>query len=77
MDRVILLQFGGSVNEQFELVDMRSHVLTFENSPSFNELVARIRAVMNTGCDLCLHGRYDMRGNRPIYMMLPLGSEDE
>jgi hypothetical protein len=77
MDRVIVLQFGGSVNGQFELVDMRSHVLTFENSPSFNELVARIRAVMNTGCDLRLHGRYDMRGNRLIYMMLPLGSEDE
>jgi hypothetical protein len=32
---------------------------------------------MNVGCDLCLHGRYDMGGNRPIYMMLPLGSEDE
>jgi hypothetical protein len=77
MNRVILLQFGGSVNGQFELVDMRSHVLTFENSPSFNELVARIRAVMKTGCDLRLHGRYDMRGNRLIYMMLPLGSEDE
>jgi hypothetical protein len=77
MDRVILLQFSGSVNEQFELVGMRLHVLTFENPPSFNELVARIRAVMNTGCDLCLHSRYNMGGNRPIYMMLPLGSEDE
>jgi hypothetical protein len=31
MDRVILLHFGGSVSEQFELVDMRPHVLTFEN----------------------------------------------
>jgi hypothetical protein len=77
MDRVILLQFGGSVNEQFELVGMRLHVLTFENPPSFNELVARIRAVMNTGCDLRLHSRYNMGGNRLIYMMLPLGSEDE
>jgi hypothetical protein len=78
MDRVILLQFGGSVNEQFELVGMRPHVLTFENPSSFNELVARVRAVMNTGCDLHLHGRYDMGGgNRPIYMMLPLGFEDE
>jgi hypothetical protein len=56
MDRVILLQFGGSVNEQFDLVGMRPHMLTFENPPSFNELVARVR---------------------PIYMMLPLGSEDE
>jgi hypothetical protein len=60
MDRVILLQFGGSVNEQFELVGMRPHVLMFENPPSFNELVARVRAVMNTGCDLHLHDRYDM-----------------
>jgi hypothetical protein len=76
MDRVILLEFGWSVNEQFELVGMRPHVLTFENPSSFNE-VARVRAVMNIGCDLCLHGRYDMEGNRPIYMMLPLGSEDE
>jgi hypothetical protein len=78
MDRVILLQFGGSINEQFELVGMRLHMLMFENPPSFNELVARVRAVMNTGCDLRLHGRYDMGGgNKPIYMMLSLGSEDE
>jgi hypothetical protein len=41
---------------------MRSHVLTFENLSSFNELVTRVRAVMNTGCDLHLHGRYDMGG---------------
>jgi hypothetical protein len=39
---------------------MRPHVLTFENPSSFNELVGRVRAVMNTGCDLRLHGRYDM-----------------
>jgi hypothetical protein len=77
MDRIILLQFGGSVNERFELIGMRPHVLTFENPSSFNELVARVRAVMNTGCDLRLHGRYDMGGSIPIYMILPLGSEDE
>jgi hypothetical protein len=77
MDRAILLQFGGSVNEQFELVSMIPYMLTFENPPSFNELVARVRAVMNTGCDLRLHDTYDMGGNRLIYMMLPLGSEDE
>jgi hypothetical protein len=59
MDRVILLYFGGIVNEQFELVGMRCQVLTFEKPPSFNELVARVRAVMNIGCDLCLHRRYD------------------
>jgi hypothetical protein len=68
MYRVILLHFGGSITEQFELVDMR---------PSFNDLVARVRAVMNVGCDVRLHGRYDMGDNRPIYVMLPLGSEDE
>jgi hypothetical protein len=80
MDRIILLQLGGSVNEQFELVGMRPHILTFENPPSFNELVARVKVVMNTRCDLRLHGRYDMGGgggNRPIYMMLPLGSKDK
>jgi hypothetical protein len=60
MNRVILLQFSGSVNEQFELVGMRPHVLTFENLSSFNKLVARVRAVMNTGCDLHLHGMYNM-----------------
>jgi hypothetical protein len=64
MDRVILLQFSELVNEQFELVDMRPHVLTFENPPSFNELVARVRTVMNTGCDLRLHGRYDVGGGQ-------------
>jgi hypothetical protein len=77
MDRVILLQFGGSVNEQFKLVGIRPHMLTFENPPSFNELVARDRAVMNIRCDLHLHGRYDMGGNIPIYIILHLGSEDE
>jgi hypothetical protein len=77
MNHVILLQFGGSVNEQFKLVGMRPHVLMFENQLSFNELVARVRSVMNIGCDLRLHGRYDIGINRPIYMMLPLGSEDK
>jgi hypothetical protein len=66
MDHVIILHFGGSVNEQFELVGMRPHVLTFENPPSFNDLVTRIRTVMNIGCDVRLHGRYNMGGNRPI-----------
>jgi hypothetical protein len=57
---VILLHFGGSVSKQFELVGMSPHMLTFENPTSFNELVARVRAFMNVGCDLRLHGRYDM-----------------
>ena len=77
MDRVILLHFGGSVSDQFELVGMRRHVLAFDKPPSFNELVGRVRTVMNVGCDMRLHGRYDMGGNRPIYVMVPLGSEDE
>jgi hypothetical protein len=74
MDRAILFYFGGSITEQFELVDMRHQVLTFHNRPSFNDLVARVRAVMNVGCDVHLHGRYDMGSNRP---MLPLRSKDE
>jgi hypothetical protein len=77
MDRVILLHFGGSVTEQFELVGMRRQVLTFQNRPSFNDLVARVRAAINVGCDVCLNGRYDIGGNRLIYVMLSLGSEDE
>jgi hypothetical protein len=60
MDRVIILHFGGSVNEQFVLVNIRPHVLMFEKSPSFNELVARVRKVMNIGYDVHLHRRYDM-----------------
>jgi hypothetical protein len=39
---------------------MRLHMLTFEKLPSFNELVARVRTVINVGCDMRLHGRYDM-----------------
>jgi hypothetical protein len=39
---------------------MRPHVLTFEKPSSFNELIARVKVVMNVGCDLRLHGRYDM-----------------
>jgi hypothetical protein len=77
MDRVILLHFGGSVIEQLELVGMRRQVLMFQNRPSFNDLVARVTTVINVGCDVRLHGRYDMGGNRPIYVMLPLRSEDE
>jgi hypothetical protein len=77
MDCVILLHFGGSIIEQFELVGMRHQVLTFQNQPSFNDLVARVRAVLNVGCNVRLHGRYDMGGNRMIYVMLPLRSEDE
>jgi hypothetical protein len=56
---------------------MKPHMLTFEKSSSFNELIARVRAIMNVGCDLRLHGRYNMGGNRSIYVMLPLGSKDE
>jgi hypothetical protein len=77
MDCVILLHFGGSADEQFKLVGMKPHMLTFEKSSSFNELIARVRAIMNVGCDLRLHGRYNMGGNRSIYVMLPLGSKDE
>jgi hypothetical protein len=62
MKCVIVLHCGESVSDQFELVGMMSHVLTFEEPPSFNELVARVRAVMNIVCDLRLHGRYDMGG---------------
>jgi hypothetical protein len=72
MDRVILLYFDGSLSEQFELVGMRLHMLTFGKHSSFNELVARVRAIMNIGCDLRLHRRYDMGSNRLIYVMLPL-----
>jgi hypothetical protein len=56
---------------------MRPHVLTFEKPPLFNEFVARVRAVMNVGCDVYLHRGYNMMGNIPIYVMLPLGFEDE
>jgi hypothetical protein len=56
---------------------MRHQVLMFQNRPSFNDLVTRVMAVMNARCDVCLHGWYDMSGNRPIYVMLPLGFEDE
>jgi hypothetical protein len=47
---------------------MRPHMLTFGIPPSFNELVARVRAAMNVECELRLHGRYDMGDNRPIYV---------
>jgi hypothetical protein len=30
MDHAIILYFSGSVSEQFELVSMRPHVITFE-----------------------------------------------
>jgi hypothetical protein len=32
---------------------------------------------MKVGCELRLHERYDMGGNKSIYVILPLGSEDE
>jgi hypothetical protein len=77
MDYVILLHFDGLVNKQFKFVGMRPHVLTFEKLPSFNDLVAIVGIVMNVAFEVRLHGRYDMRGNRLIYVMLLLGSEDE
>jgi hypothetical protein len=51
---------------------MRRQLFTFHIRPSFNDLVARVRTVMNVGCDVRLHGRYNMGGSRPIYVMLPL-----
>jgi hypothetical protein len=67
MDRIILLHFGGSVIEQFELVGMRRQVLTFQNRQSFNDLVAKVKVVMNVGCDMRLHGRYAI-----FYEVLPI-----
>jgi hypothetical protein len=52
-------------------------MLTFVKPSSVNELVARLRADMNVGCELRLHRRYYLGDNRPIYMMLPLWAEDE
>jgi hypothetical protein len=34
-------------------------VVTFDKLPLFNELIARVRAVMNVGSELWLHGRYN------------------
>jgi hypothetical protein len=62
MDRVILLYCGGSVNDHFELIGMRRHVLTFEKPPHFNEVIGRARLVLNVGFNLRLHERYDMGG---------------
>jgi hypothetical protein len=76
MDHVILLYCGGSGNDQFELVGMKPHMLTFEKQSQFNELVAIVRVVMNVGCDLRLQRRYDM-GEGAIDVMPPLGLEDE
>jgi hypothetical protein len=45
IDRVILLQFVGLVNEQFELVCMRPHVLTFENPQSKNLSIDQLRSI--------------------------------
>jgi uncharacterized protein (DUF1786 family) len=36
--------------------------LPLKKPSPFNEMVARVRAVMNIGCDLRLHGKYDMGG---------------
>jgi hypothetical protein len=52
-------------------------VSSFEKPPSFNELFAKVRRVMDVGSELRLYGRYNMGGNKPIYVMLPIGSEDE
>jgi hypothetical protein len=58
----VLLHFSGSVSEQFELVGMRHRVLGFEKPSSFNEMVDRVSTIMNVGCDMRLHERYDMGG---------------
>jgi hypothetical protein len=77
MDHVIILHSCGSISDQFVLVGMRPHMLTCKKPSSFNEMVARVRAVLNIGYNLRLHGRYNMGNNRLIYAMLPLGSEEE
>jgi hypothetical protein len=51
MNRMILLHCGGLVSDQYELVSIRQHVLTFEKLHSFNKLVARVKLVINVGCD--------------------------
>jgi len=78
MDRNIVLFCGGSVNDGDSLVNMKRSVLNFSTAPCFNELMERVKGIMQDGCQFGLRGRYDAgTESRPYHVIVLLLSEDD
>jgi hypothetical protein len=82
--KIIHVHHGGrvtSLSSGVEFVDMTSQVVFFPHSPSFNEVVAKLREVLgwtNIGDDVLLEGRYDAGcGLRSFTQMIPICGVNE
>ena len=71
----------GTVNANGEFDKMRGHVLKFGSPPCFNEIVARVRSIMNLDVDesdVTVCGMFDAsRGGKSHYVVMELASEDD
>lgn len=80
MDRVVRVFSGGIVNEDNSFSKMKEQYARFETPQSFEELVARVRVLMNVDSnegELSLRGRVDSGKTRAHYMLYPTPNEDE
>ncbi|TVU26256.1 hypothetical protein EJB05_28793, partial [Eragrostis curvula] len=75
MDRVVRIFYGGTVNKDGEMVDMRDQVVPFVKAPMFSEI--ETKAASFVGGRLRFRGRFDAGGGgRAHYVLLELGTED-
>jgi hypothetical protein len=81
MERIVRIFYGGTVSTNGEFDKMREEVLKFGNPPCFDEIVARVRAVLNVDADgsyVTVRGRLDAgRGGRAHYVVMELASEND
>ena len=81
MERIVRVFYGGTVSTTGEIDKMREEVLKVGNAPCFDEIVARVRAVLNVdedGSYVTVRGRLDAgRGGRAHYVIMELASEND
>ncbi|TVU39713.1 hypothetical protein EJB05_13149, partial [Eragrostis curvula] len=77
MDRVVRIFYGGTVNKDGEMVDMRDEVVPFVKAPMFSEIETKAASFVGVRGGLRFRGRFDAGGGgRAHYVLLELGTED-
>ncbi|TVU24653.1 hypothetical protein EJB05_27102, partial [Eragrostis curvula] len=77
MDRVVRIFYGGTVNKDGEMVDMRDQVVPFVKAPMFSEIETKAASFVGVRGGLRFRGRFDAGGGgRAHYVLLELGTED-
>ena len=78
MDRLVRMFHGGVVKENEEFENMNELVESFNDRPTFKDLVDR--AIQKYGCgvdEVTLRGCFDCGKARPHFVMMNLSKEDD